>query len=400
MPHTRTLLTLAAALLTFPVSGFTQETAQEVPVPPRPDLLSSESEREQNVLQALPASPSGRKNMIDELLRQRAEELDRVEKERDAFFRQRAQLLLQREKLIGEREKAIGTREAELLSREAALLKREGVLAARESAVTTRESTLGIKEATPLPVEKPKWNAPSIVGKYACVIDAVTGTVLHEKAADQKVAVASTQKLMTAFLVVEAGDLDKMVTIEASDTHVEPTIIGVKAGQQYSRRELVKALLVRSGNDIARVLARDNAGSVEAFAEKMNTRALALGMSNSNFVNPHGLTATGQGSTARDMAILARACYADPFIRECTQIKSDTFKFTDGSSRALTNTNKLLDRYSPCNGMKTGYTRASGNCLISSAESNGRARIVVVLGSNGTWIWKDSQVLLEWAMKS
>jgi len=338
-------------------------------------------------------------NPIEALIRQRAEALDKLEADRNTSFRQRAELIVGRETALVEREKVVANREAQLNARDAALAKREAALTARETLVAARENLMGVQESAAI-VKKPKWPAPSIVGKYCCVIDAVTGTVLFEKAGQTETAVASTQKLMTALIVIEAGDLDTEVVIEAEDTRVEPTIIGVKAGQKYTRRELVKALLVRSGNDIAKALARDNAGSVDAFAVKMNARALTLGMTNSNFMNPHGLTEKGQHSTARDMALLARACYAIPFVRECVSTKQDTFTFNDGSTRTLVNTNKVLSRYSACNGMKTGYTSASGNCLVSSAEQDGRARIVVVLGSNGTWIWKDSQVLLEWAIKS
>ncbi len=341
--------------------------------------------------------PAG--NALENLIRERAAALDAIEAERNNTFRKRAEILVQREAALAEREKIIAARERQAATRETALAKRESAITSREAVVAARETMLGIEETAAL-VEKPRSNAPTIVGKYACVIDALTGAVLHEKHAHSKVAVASTQKLMTALLVVEAGDLDEQIIIQSEDVRVEPTRIGVNPGQRYTRRELVRALLIRSGNDIALALARDNAGSVEAFAEKMNARALSLGMTQTTFMNPHGLTEPGQGSSAHDMALLGRAAYAQPFIRECVATKSKTFIFEDGSTRALTNTNKVLSSFSPCNGMKTGYTVASGYCLVSSAQKDGKARIVVVLGSNGTWIWKDSHVLLEWAIRS
>lgn len=343
--------------------------------------------------------PLAGRNPIENLIRERAEALDALEAERNATFRKRAETLVLREAALAEREKAITARERQTTLRETTLARRESAITSRETVAAARENMLGIVE-TVAPAVKPKSPAPSIVGKHACVIDALTGAVLHEKDSRSKVAVASTQKLMTALLVVEAGELDQKILIKPEDVRVEPTIIGVKPGQSYTRRELVRALLVRSGNDIALALARDNAGSVEAFAEKMNARGLSLGMTQTQFMNPHGLTVSGQGSSAYDMALLGRAAYAQPFIRDCVATPSDTFTFEDGSTRALTNTNKVLSRFSACNGMKTGYTRASGYCLVSSAQKEGRARIVVVLGSNGTWIWKDSQVLLEWAIRS
>ena len=162
--------------------------------------------------------------------------------------------------------------------------------------------------------------------------------------------------------------------------------------------ELLKGLLVRSGNDIAECLAIDNAGSVDAFSDRMNEFSLMLGMTNSNFTNPHGLPDNRQYSTAHDMALLAFEAYQNPVIREMIKIKSCDFTFSDGKKRTLTNTNKVLRDFPACNGMKTGYTRASGKCLISSANKDGQDRIVVIIGSSSAYVWKGSQALLEWAL--
>ena len=231
------------------------------------------------------------------------------------------------------------------------------------------------------------------------VIDAVNGRILYEKNARSTTAVASTQKLMTALLIVEAGNLEKEIVIQTEDTRVEPSILGFKTGETYTRSELVRWLLIRSGNDVAKALGRDNAGSIPAFSEKMNARARELGMTNSNFLNPHGLTVSGQYSTARDMALLAWECYQHPFIRECVKTKLYKLTLDSGVVRTAINTNKVLRRYTPCNGMKTGYTVASGNCLISSAEKDGRERIAVVIKSAGSSAAaNDSQALLEWSL--
>ena len=120
---------------------------------------------------------------------------------------------------------------------------------------------------------------------------------------------ASTQKLLTSLIVAEAGDLDHKVRVEASDTWAEPTMLYVKPGEQYSRYDFLNVLLVHSMNDVARALARDNAGSIESFAQRMNNKAVQLGMHDSNFVNPNGLPVPGQYSTARDMAQVAMAAY-------------------------------------------------------------------------------------------
>lgn len=227
------------------------------------------------------------------------------------------------------------------------------------------------------------------------VIDTLTGKILAEKNARTPRAVASTQKLLTALCVYRAGSLEDPVTIELTDTQVEPSKIYVAPGETYTRRTLVKALLVRSGNDIAKALARDVSGSEAEFVAYMNRTAASLGMTSSFFRNPHGLTEPGQYSTALDLAMLAREVTKIPFYRQCMRTKEYTFEYPDGRTKTLENTNKVLKRLPYCTGMKTGYTRASGRCLISSGVLNGKAVIAVALGSTSSEIWNDSVKLLK-----
>jgi len=240
---------------------------------------------------------------------------------------------------------------------------------------------------------------PTIVGKSAIVIDPNARKVLYTKNADTRRPVASTQKLLTALLSVEHGDLNGLITVAKTDTQVEPTKLYVAAGQRYRRSALVEALLVKSGNDLARVLARDYAGSQEAFSKVMNERAKRLGMRNSNFITSNGLPASGQYSTARDMGILGLACYNNRTIRSYIKEKAINFHYADGRVVALSNTNKLLSRSPYCNGMKTGYTNASGKCLISSGARGRTEAIVVILGcSSSNVCWDDSHKLLHWGL--
>ena len=225
------------------------------------------------------------------------------------------------------------------------------------------------------------------------------GRYLHEVNPDQTRPVASTQKLLTALLIAEAGDLDGRIRVEASDTWAEPSKLYLKPGEVYERGQLLRILLVKSMNDVARCLARDNAGSIEAFAQRMNNKARELGMSSSNFVNPNGLPAPGQYSTARDMARVAMAAYRNATIRSIVKMKTLTFRYADGRVHTFDNTNKVLRNFPLCNGMKTGYTEASGFCLISSATQNGRSVIAVVLGDTRQ-IWTDSYRLLAWALEA
>jgi D-alanyl-D-alanine carboxypeptidase (penicillin-binding protein 5/6) len=190
------------------------------------------------------------------------------------------------------------------------------------------------------------------------------------------------------------------VKIVTSDTWAEPSKLYIKAGDVYRRGDLLKILLVKSMNDVARALARDNAGSVANFAKKMNARADELGMSNSHFINPNGLPEPGQYSTARDMAKVAMAAYRNRTIRELVRLKEIDWRYPNGKVTTFKNTNRVLRNYASCNGMKTGYTEASGFCLISSAEIGGRAVIAVVLGDTRDSIWTDSYKLLAWGLAS
>ena len=232
------------------------------------------------------------------------------------------------------------------------------------------------------------------------VVDAASGQVLTAKNADERCAVASTQKLLTALLVSEAGPLHDPVVIQSSDLAVEPTKLYLTPGHTYTRAQLLKAILVRSANDASMALARDVAGSAEKFADRMNRRARSLGMSSSSFRNPHGLTEEGQYSTARDIARLARSAYRIPVIRASMTIPEYNFVHNDGKVTQITNTNKLLKKLPYVTGMKTGTTRKSGKCLVSSGSLHGRTVIAVVLASTSKAVWTDSEALLRWALES
>ncbi len=153
---------------------------------------------------------------------------------------------------------------------------------------------------------------PTIRAASAVLFNAQTGEVLYKKNETEHRAVASTQKLLTALIVAESGNLSDLVTVTRSDTFADPTKLYLKPGEVYPRIQLLNGLLVKSANDVARLLARDNAGSIEQFAHKMNDRMERLGGQSSHFINPNGLPVEGQYSTARDMACVARAVYYNP----------------------------------------------------------------------------------------
>ena len=239
---------------------------------------------------------------------------------------------------------------------------------------------------------------PIVRAASVYVIDARTGQVIFQKNPTERRAPASTQKLLTALIIAEAGNLDEEVVVEQTDTEAEPVKLGFKAGERYTRRELLAVLLVHSTNDVARCLARDNAGSIESFARKMNRKASELGMEESHFVNPNGLPAPNQYSTARDMSKIAQAAYANRTLRGIVATKTLAFRYADGHVQSFDNTNHVLKSFPYCNGMKTGYTDAAGKCLIASGTYGGRDVIAVLLGDKTHTIWRDATHLLSWSL--
>jgi serine-type D-Ala-D-Ala carboxypeptidase (penicillin-binding protein 5/6) len=242
-------------------------------------------------------------------------------------------------------------------------------------------------------------SAPVTIASSAMMIDAKTGAVLFFKNPDVQRPVASTQKLLTALLVAEHGGLDNRVRVAAEDCAVEPTKLGFRPGEIYSKRQLLAAMLVHSCNDVAVCLARNDAGSIPSFARLMNARAAQLGAGNSRFVNPNGLPKAGQFSTARDMARIAFAAYHNSILREFMRLPGLTFTYSSGRQRFLEPTNRLVTRSSIFTGMKTGYTEMSGRCLVSSASVGGKDIILVQLGGTHRMLFDDAQRLLLWGLE-
>jgi D-alanyl-D-alanine carboxypeptidase (penicillin-binding protein 5/6) len=266
----------------------------------------------------------------------------------------------------------------------------------RSSADSSKTDDISIPVSALTP--GPSGAVPNTRANSVVVVDARTGAVLHEKNADQPRPAASTQKLLTALIIAETGYLDRPVRVEPIDTFAEPVRLNIRPGEVYQRIDLLRALLVKSPNDVARCLARDNAGSIEAFADRMNAKAQLLGATHSHFLNPNGLPIPGQYSTARDLAVIARAAYANPTIRSIVCLPQLVFRYANGRTRELENTNKVLKRLPFCNGMKTGYTEAAGHCLIASGSRPGRDIIVVVLGDTKSGVWTDAASLLSWGL--
>lgn len=312
------------------------------------------------------------------------------------------------------REEEVNAKEVDLVRREQKLSVERGAIDSLQAQVAQREQQAeALRTELAAEIEKTKRTrheleirqlrgpVPSVSAERAIVVDPASNDVLWEKNADKRGPIASTQKLLTALVLADGGELDGTLTVEQADTQCAPVRIGLKAGQQFKRRDLLTALLVKSSNDIAQALARDNAGSIEEFAAKMNARAKVLGLQNSLFVNPHGLPdAKEQYSTARDLSRIAMAVDKIPDIRAMVRLKTYKLELPGAKQPVvLENTNRVLRTNAYCDGMKTGFTEAAGHCLVCSGEKNGKRRIVIVLNDTSTNVWKDAEALLEWSLK-
>jgi serine-type D-Ala-D-Ala carboxypeptidase (penicillin-binding protein 5/6) len=237
-----------------------------------------------------------------------------------------------------------------------------------------------------------------LAAQSAALVDSYSGEFLYTKNPDAKQYPASSTKILTALIVIEAGNLDQLVTVAPEDTKVEPTSLDLKPGQQFTRRQLLFGMLLKSANDVAMCLARDNAGSVPAFAEKMDLRAAELGATNSHFVNPHGLHDPNHYTTAHDLVLIARAAMQQPLFRQIVSTIYYTWRTPTGQVDELRNHNRLLRHFAGCNGLKTGYTRAAQQVLVSSALRGGHEVISVVLHTDKPGIWVDSKTLLAYGL--
>lgn len=213
-----------------------------------------------------------------------------------------------------------------------------------------------------------------------------SGEVLYSKNENKHLPMASTTKIMTSLIALEAATPDREIVVDHNMVSVEGTSMGLVDGDSVSLSELVYGMMLQSGNDAANTVAYVLGGSPEKFAEMMNSRAKEIGMSNTNFVTPSGLDDENHYSTAYDMALLAAECIMNPEFRYICSQKSA--KLTYGNPpylRTLTNHNKLLWKYSDSIGIKTGFTKKSGRCLVSAAERNGIILVAVTLNAGDDW---------------
>ena len=238
----------------------------------------------------------------------------------------------------------------------------------------------------------------SISAKSAILIEAESGTVLYQKNAFVKLPMASTTKIMTALVAIESGDIDRKVKTDNRARGVEGSSIYLAEGETLTMRQLIYALMLASANDAAAAIAYEVSGGIDGFSELMNKKAAEIGLSSTHFTNPHGLHDKEHYTTASDLAKLASKALENDIFFEICSSKSQKIPLNgDEGVRYLSNHNKLLRLYKDCIGVKTGFTKASGRCLVSAAERDGLRLVAVTL--NAPDDWRDHTAMLDFGFE-
>jgi len=251
-----------------------------------------------------------------------------------------------------------------------------------------------------------KADSLNLDAKSAILIEASSGKVLYEKTPDEKLPMASMTKIMSMLLIMENinnGNLnytDKVI-ISKNASGMGGSQVFLQEGEEYKVEDLLKCIAVSSANDAVVAMAEKISGSVEAFVELMNNKAKELGLTNTNFANPHGLDNENHYSSARDMARLGQELLKHEEILKFTSIYEDYLTKPDGSQVWLVNTNRLVRFYEGVDGLKTGYTTEAGHCLTATAKKNDLRLISVVMKSSSSDARsKDTATLLSYGFNS
>jgi len=238
----------------------------------------------------------------------------------------------------------------------------------------------------------------NVSAESAVLIEVSGGRVIYEKNAYSRMPMASTTKIMTALVAIECGDLDRIVSVSEKAVGVEGSSIYLYPGEKLSMRDLIYALMLESANDAAAAIAISTAGTVEEFARLMNLKAEEIGLEDTHFENPHGLDSEQHYTTAYDLACLSAYALRNDCFREIVSTYKRVIPLRDNEgSRVLLNHNRLLRSYDGAIGVKTGFTRKSGRCLVSSAERDGVTLVSVTL--NAPDDWNDHREMLDLGFK-
>lgn len=253
---------------------------------------------------------------------------------------------------------------------------------------------LELQSASGVPVSEP--DIPAMAG---ILMEAETGEILWEKNPDLELPIASTTKIMTAVVTLENSSLEERVTISERASSTGESSAWLEKGEVLTVDQLLHALMVQSANDAAVALAEHVGGSVEAFVDMMNEKAVELGAEHTHFSNPHGLDQEGHHSTARDLALIAAYAMHNPVFREL--VVSDGYEIPWSGhpyNRVMVNHNRFLKLYPYATGIKTGYTAGAGKCLVASAEKEGRELISVIL-NGGESYWDQTIRLMDYGFE-
>ncbi|WP_294147164.1 D-alanyl-D-alanine carboxypeptidase family protein [uncultured Selenomonas sp.] len=240
---------------------------------------------------------------------------------------------------------------------------------------------------------------PVIAAESAIVVEASTGRVVYEKNADMQGSPASMTKMMTCLLALDELGRHQDVMISKNAAETEDVPLGLAAGDVFSADELLRGMMLASDNGAAVAIAEASAGSVGKFVTQMNDEAAKLGMKDTHFANPNGLTLPGHYSTARDMAKLARYAMTRKEFRDIVGIQQAPVRWSLPKNKVLMveNSNKLLGHYDGMTGIKTGWTAAAGGCLAASSKRNGLELIAVVMKAPDAHVrFDDARKLLDY----
>lgn len=234
----------------------------------------------------------------------------------------------------------------------------------------------------------------SVSAQSAYLVSYDTKETLFAKNATERLPMASITKIMTCLVAIESGTPDSIVTVDNRSVGVEGSSMYLECGDALTLEELLYAMMLRSANDAATAVAYHISGDIVAFADLMNTKAAKLGLCNTHFDNPHGLPSESHYTSAEDFARLTVYALDNPTFHQIVSSKSHTVRFQSGKEVCIVNHNRLLNSYEGANGVKTGYTKASGRCLVSSATRNGVTLVAVTLNAHDDW--NDHKTMLDY----
>lgn len=247
-----------------------------------------------------------------------------------------------------------------------------------------------------LNISVPRASAMAESAECACVINSLTGDVVLSKNPRKRHAMASTTKIMTALIAIEKCGMEEIVTVSENAANQEGSAAYIRAGSQIYMKDMLYGLMLNSGNDAAEAIAEHVAGSGGDFAALMNEKTMELGLRETHFANPSGLSNPEHFTTAYDLAMITRYAMLNPLFREIVSAK--TYRAKPINSEEIlyfSNHNRMLEAYDGANGVKTGFTKNSGRCLVSSAKRDGMEFIAVTLGDADDW--NDHAQMLDYA---